>query len=440
MNKGGEPKVTKRPIFLLILLMLSVFLISCTKTKSNENELVFWTDMTETEALKKAITRFEQKHPFKVRMVRVPFEELQPKFQVAAPVRKGPDVITGPHDWIGPFATAELISPIDLTDSVKSDFMEVPLKTLSFKGKLYGLPISLETLGLIYNKKYIKKPPQTMEELIVISQHANNGTIDELKGKKSESGNSYDDMLNYSAINSTKVSGFLFELEDFYFSWAFLGGYGASIFKDTPQGLDPLDVELDKEPAIKGMDFLKDLKNKYNLIPQGMSKDIASGRFMEDNLLFTINGPWSLVDYKRRNISFGFAPLPILNTGKRPAPFVGVQGIYLNSRSKNKEMGLELMKEICSTQGEVDIYLEGGRCPARFDSLQNEELSGNEDLKGILQAANDGTPMPNIPEMGAIWQPMKEAVQLIMNDKLSTEQALKQASSRIKSNVERMRR
>ena len=432
--------MAKKLLVLLIMSLFSLCLISCTQGKNKGNELVLWTDMTETESLKNAIDRFEKKHPFKVRMVRVPFEELQPKFQVATPVRKGPDVITGPHDWVGPFATAELIAPVEMTDSEKIEFMDVPLKTLSFKGQLYGLPISLETLGLIYNKKFIKNPPQTMEELITISQHANNGTIDELKGTKSEGGNSYDDMLNYSAINSTKVSGFLFELEDFYFSWGFLGGYGAYIFKETPQGLDPLDIGLDKEPAINGLNFLIDLKNKYNLIPQGMSKDIASGRFMENNLLFTINGPWSLVDYKRKNIDFGFAPLPLMDTGKRPAPFVGVQGIYLNSKSTHKDMALELMKEICSTQGQIEIYLEGGRCPARFDSQKDERLSQNEDLKGILQAANDGTPMPNIPEMGTIWQPMKEAVQLIMNGKLPTEQALTQASTRIKGNVERMRR
>jgi len=426
--------------FTVLLLLICAFSsVSCVKSQNNEKELVLWTDMTETEALKKATERFEAKTGFKVRTVRVPFEELQPKFQVAAPVRKGPDVITGPHDWVGPFATAELITPVKLTDSERAEFMEAPLKTLSFKGELYGLPISLETLGLIYNKKFIKKPPQTMEELIVISDLANKGETDKLKGTKSEAGNSYDDMLNYDEINSVKVSGFLFELEDFYFSWGFLGGYNAYIFKETPQGLDPFDIGLDKSEAVEGMKFLMDLKNKYKLIPQGMSKDIASGRFMENDLLFTINGPWALVDYKRKNVDFGFAPLPILNTGKRPAPFVGVQGIYLNSKSANKDMALELMKEICSTQGQIEIYLEGGRVPARFDSQKDERLASNDDLKGILQAAQDGYPMPNIPEMGTIWTPMKEATQLIMNGKLPPEQALKQARERIKGNVERMR-
>ncbi len=420
--------------------------------------------MTETEALKKAAARFEKQEGYSVRIVRVPFEELQPKFQVAAPVRKGPDLITGPHDWVGPFATAELISPIEISGQEKSKFLEVPIKTLSFKGKLYGLPISMETLGLIYNKKFIKKPPSTMRELITIADCANRGKIEELKGKKSADGNSYDDMLNYEAIKSTKVSGFLYEIEDFYFSWGFLGGFGAYIFKDTPEGLDPYDIGLAKAEAVKAMHYLMDLKNKYNLIPQGMSKDIANGRFMENDLLFTINGPWALVDYKKQKIDFGFAPLPKLENGRHPAPFVGVQGIYLNSRSEKKAIATKLMKEICSQQGQVDIYLEGGRVPSRYDSQEDKRLSTkvsmkrhrsgystaslvtdlekeeNEDLKGILEAASNGTPMPNLPELGAIWTPMKEAIQLIMNGKQTPEQALPAAQERIKSNVERMRR
>lgn len=453
----------KKSIVFLVIISSLLFLISCSG-KSNKNELVFWTDMTESASLKKAAERFEQKEGCHVRIVRVPFEELKPKFQVASPVGKGPDVITGPHDWVGPFAVAELLSPIDISSSEQADYMKVSLQALSFGGKLYGLPISLETIGLIYNKKYIKSPPETMEDLIEISSHADNGTIKELEGKKSPSGVPYDSMLNFETLSSTKTTGFLYELEDFYFSWAFLGGYGAYIFKDTANGLDIQDVGLATDPALRAVYFLKSLQNKYHLIPQGMSKDIANGRFMEDNLLFTINGPWALVDYKKQKIDYGFAPLPKLENGKRPSPFVGVQGIYLNNYSTKKELALKFMKEICSKDGEIDIYEEGARVPSRYDSqkdfrvsksvnfnrknagsfdfafLQDIEIKDNEDVKGILASAESGTAMPNIPELGTIWTPMKEAIQLIMADKQTPEEALNNAVKRIHGDIVRMKK
>ncbi len=419
--------------------------------------------MTEMSALKKAAERFEKKEGYSVRIVRVPFEELRPKFQVASPVKKGPDVITGPHDWVGPFATAELLAPVALTSKEQNEYLKVPLKTLSFNGKLYGLPISLETLGLIYNKKFIKSPPQTMEDLITISIHANEGTINELRGKTTNSNQSYDDILLYDAFNQTKTTGFLFEAQDFYFSWSFLGGYGAYIFKETPNGYDIKDIGLASQGALQGIDYLLELQNKYKLIPQGMTKDIANGRFMENNLLFTINGPWALVDYKKQKIDYGFAPLPYLQNKKRPSPFVGVQGIYLNNYSNKKEIALKFMKEICSSEGQIDIYLEGARVPSRFAAQKDDRVSkkisitpnysgistfaflldtkieDNEDVKGILESAENGTAMPNIPELVTIWTPMKEAIQLILAGKQQPKEALDAAVKRIHGDVERMK-
>lgn len=437
----------------------AVFIVSCSSDRlSSGKELVLWTDMTESQSLKAAAERFKEKEGWNVRIVRVPFEEMRPKFQTAGPVRKGPDVITGPHDWVGNFAVAGLIAPIEISDEKRKEFLSVPLKALSYGGKLYGLPISIEAAGLIYNKEFIKKAPEVMEDLIVISQHANQGNLSELRGTK------YDEYINYEACAGKKLTGFLYEVEDFYFTWAFLGGYGAYIFKDTPQGLDPEDNGLGSPEAVKAVEFICDLDRKYKLIPQGMSKDIANARFMENSLLFTFNGPWALADYKKRDIDYGFSPLPKLDNGKNPAVFVGVQGIYLNSKSVNKEMAVKFMEEVCGREGEVNIYMEGGRIPSRYDAQQDSRLAyipvlkseskvggyssfsyaadismeENDILKGVLDSAAIGSPMPNIPQMNAVWQPMKESVQLIFRGKEPAEKSLKEASARITKDVKGM--
>lgn len=448
-----------------VLFVLAFFLVSCSGNNAEKREIVMWTDMTEAASLKNAAVRFEEKYNCPVRIVRVPFEELPAKYRVATPVRKGPDIITGPHDWIGQFATAELISPIDISN--RHEFMDVPLKTLSFNGRLYGLPISVETLGLIYNKKFIKTPPQTMEELIAISEHTNKGTIETLRGRTSAAGNRYDDMLRYEAFRGENgLQGFLYEIEDFYFSWAFLGGYGAYIFGEKNGALDISDVGLSNEGAVEGAGFILSLKDKYQLIPDGMTKDTANSRFMDNKLLFTINGPWSLVDFKKLKIDYGFAPIPKLDNGSYPSPFVGVQGIYLNNYSSKKDLAIKFIEELSSTEGQIEIYLEGGRVPSRYDALEDRRISEktflteanganpgfssftflpsvatekNDELKGILDAAEHGTPMPNIPELNAVWQPMKEAMQLIMRGQINAQDALAEATQRIDSDIERMR-
>ncbi len=460
----------KRTVYVLLLCLLVLLILSACGKKDNKTRLVIWTDMNETKSLGAATGRFTARTGVPVTIVRVPLIELQPKFQVASPVRHGPDLVTGPHNWIGPFATAGLISPIELTREESQKYLPVSLKVMSFEGKIYGLPVSVEAPGLIYNKKFISKPPETMKELIETAQEIDSGKFGDVKG-------------------------FMYEMVDFYFSWAFFGGYGAYIFKETPQGLDPHDVGLDTPEAVKAAQLILDLVKKYHLMEQGMTKDIADGRFIDNKLAMTYNGPWALVNYKKQGISYGFAPLPKLDNGKYPSPLVSVLGVMLNKETRHRELAIELLKEICSRESQIDIYLEGGRIPSRLDAQddnrlamqavlkEDAETSGrenagssqgtglndtssgepdtgyralsligglsyamdiafipNSEVKGILDSARVGTPMPNIPAFTQVWQPMKEALQLITMEKLTPEEALKMEVDRIRKDITRMMR
>jgi maltose/maltodextrin transport system substrate-binding protein len=456
----------KRAAYVLLLCLSTLLFLSACGKKEEKTHLVVWTDMNETKSLNAATARFTARTGVPVKIVRVPLIELQPKFQVAAPVRQGPDLVTGPHNWVGPFATAGLISPVELTPDEATKYLPVSLKVMSFEGKIYGLPVSVEAPGLIYNKKFVSKPPQTMKELIAIAQEIDSGKYGDVKG-------------------------FMYEMVDFYFSWAFFGGYGAYIFKDTPQGLDPKDVGLDSPEAVQAAQLILDFIKKYHLMEQGVTKDIADGRFLDNKLAMTYNGPWTLVNYKKQGISYGFAPLPKLDNGRYPSPLVSVLGVMLNRETRHRELAIDLMKEICSGESQIDIYLEGGRIPSRLDAQDDPRLalqavlkenagpggdapdagaaggnvSGepdtgyralstigglsyamdvtfvpNEEVKGILESARVGTPMPNIPAFTQVWQPMKEALQLITMEKQSPEEALKMQVDRIRKDITRMMR
>lgn len=426
----------KNYISFTLILFIIFFAASCKQTDQNKNQLIIWTDMNEMNSLDIATKRFTDKTGVQVKIVRVPFLELRTKFQVAAPVRQGPDLITGPHNWIGPFATAKLISSFNLPEEERKKFLNVSLKVMSFDGKPYGLPLSVETMGLIYNKKFIKDPPKTMKELIETAQSLTKGDF----------------------------SGFLFDNKDFYLAWAIFGGYGAYIFKETPNGLDPLDVGLDTPQAVEAANFILDLQKKYHLMEQGITKDIASGRFMDNKCAMTLNGPWALVDFKKQNIDYGFTQMPKLENGRHLSPLVGVLGIMLNNYSKKRELAIKLMQEITDNKTLVDIYLEGGRIPSRLDAQDdpriafesvykekydisyiggtscalNTDFIQNNEVKGVLDSASVGTPMPNIPAMALVWQPMKEALELITMEKLSPQEALTQATERIKKDIKRM--
>ncbi|MGZ8756238.1 MAG: maltose ABC transporter substrate-binding protein, partial [Acidimicrobiia bacterium] len=50
-------------------------------------------------------------------------------------------------------------------------------------------------------------------------------------------------------------------------------------------------------------------------------------------------------------------------------------------------------------------------------------------------SAADGNPMPNIPEMGAVWTPLGEQLQLVRNGDLDADAAMTSAAEAVRTAV-----
>ena len=156
---------------IILLAIVLVLLPSCQGDSGPAPDLVLWTGMGDQElaVLRKITEEFNVKNGLHVSIVKVPFNELKIKYQIAAPAGQGPDLVIGPQDWIGAMATADIIEPLtpgELTDEQKEGYNPKSLESMTYQGKMYGLPMLMETLAIIYNKKLVSKPPETMEELI----------------------------------------------------------------------------------------------------------------------------------------------------------------------------------------------------------------------------------------------------------------------------------
>jgi maltose-binding protein MalE len=281
---------------------------------------------------------------------------------------------------------------------------------MAFGGKQYGLPLSLETLCLVYNKDLVKEPPQTMDDLIRMA----------------------------GSLTGRDRNGFLFEVFDFYFAFPFFSGYGGYIFKDTLAGPDEKDLGLANEGSVKAARLLLDLQKKYRLIPPGLRKDVINGRFLDGKVAMTIAGPWSLTDYKKKKMNYGVCRIPRLDNGRWSSPLVGVTGVMMSATSSRPKDAIALMKHISGKEAQVAIYKAGGRTPTRKDAINDPAVSGDRDVKAIQDQASVGTPMPNIPALTQVWTPMIEALQLISTEQQTPEEALRDAQARTLKNIELM--
>src|SRR5690349_9256737 len=89
------------------------------------------------------------------------------KYPLAAKSGRGPDIVQFPHDRLGSFAAPGLLAPQPAGLTIdKSLYAPVGIQAVTYKGKMWGLPIALETTFLFYNKSLVPTPPKTWPQLI----------------------------------------------------------------------------------------------------------------------------------------------------------------------------------------------------------------------------------------------------------------------------------
>ncbi|WP_287927970.1 maltose ABC transporter substrate-binding protein [Thermus sp.] len=355
-----------------------------------QGKITVWTHFggPELEWLKAQAQAYEKTSGTKVEVVEVPFGDIKQKFILGAPQGQAADLVVSiPHDWLGEMAQAGVLEPMGkyVTPNYLSDLQSVAVEAFTFGGRLMGLPAFAESVALIYNKKYVKDPPKTWEEFLALAQKLTTGS----------------------------TFGFLYNIGDPYFNFGFFRAFGAdNVFaKDAKGNLDPSKLLIGGEVGEKALGFIKDLRFRYNLVPEGVDYGVADGAFKDGALAMIINGPWALGDYKKAKIDFGIAPFPTPPGAKNPwGPFLGVQGVVVNAYSKNKTAAVNFAKTLVTGKNLVSFNQAGGRIPVSKSAAKT--LEKDPVVAGFSKVFALGTPMPNIPEMGKVWGPWANAINL----------------------------
>ena len=325
-------------------------------------------------------------------------------FATAANSGKGPDIMFGlPHDNLGTFYKAGLLDPVPDAVMNDSDYVPLSITAVSFDGKKYAVPLAMESYALFYNKDKIATPPQTWDEF----------------------------------INAAKQYGFMYDINNFYYSYAIISGYGGYVFKNNNGTYDINDIGLNNEGAKKGFETIYKFVSEYKFMPADIKGDIAKGNFQSKKIGLYISGPWDVQSFKDAGVNFGVAPLPKLDNGSDMKPFVGVQAAFVNANSKNKDVAWDLVKYLAQNTP-LPLFETGNRIPVINSVLNSSEVQSNEIMKGFADSAAKGEPMPNIPEVQAMWTPVNNNLTLITSGKLSPDKAADQIVQQIKEGIATM--
>jgi len=329
-------------------------------------------------------------------------EDAPGKFQQAAAAGKGPDIWIWPHDRIGEWIAGGLLQTVSPGKKVQADIDPLAWKAFSVGGKTWGYPMSIEAVSLVYNKKLVPVPPKSFEEVIALDKKLS------ADGKKA----------------------MLWDYNNTYFTWPLLAANGGYVFKLKADGTyDAGDTGVNNAGALKGAELLAKMV-KDGVMTKGAGYAEMEAGMAQGKVAMMINGPWSWDNLKKANIDFGVAKIPTV-AGKKAAPFVGVLGAMISKASPNRDVAVEFIENhMLSVQGlkqiNDDVPLGTPASKALF-----AELKSNPNIQATMASAQDGSPMPNNPEMGRFWSSMQSALQNMTEGRQSPKEALDAAAKRI---------
>ncbi len=325
------------------------------------------------------------------------------KFQQAAGAGKGPDIFCWPHDRVGEWAKAGLLTPLRPSAQLRAEIEETAWRAFSYQGRTWGYPIAIETTGLLYNKALVPVPPKTFDDVIELDRR--------LQGQGKHA--------------------ILWHYNKSFFSWQVMAGAGGQIYgRDARGDFDATQVGVNNAGALAGAEMINRLVREGHM-PKGANYAEMESGFARGEVAMMISGPWAWDNARRARIDFGVAPVPGLKPGQYSKPFVGVLGCMISAPSRQKDLAREFLEQHLLRPEALKVLDADVPLGVPANKAFYAELSVNPLIKASMENARLGEPIPNIPEVGRFWTAMDAALEAISNGLQSPKDALDGAAARM---------
>ncbi|MDQ3197766.1 MAG: extracellular solute-binding protein [Verrucomicrobiota bacterium] len=336
-------------------------------------------------------------------------EELRNLYIIAAVAGQGPDLIYGPADNVGVFVTTKTIRPLDPVFGPAFFERFTPQGVIRWQGWNWMAADQIGNhLTLVYNKSLVLQPPATLDELI---QTTKSLTKDTNGGGRMDQ---YGLTWNYR--------------EPFFFI-PFLTGFGGWV----------MDAEgnpaLDNEQTVRAIQFVLDLRDKYQVIPREGDYEIADMLFKESRTAMIINGSWADYHVPKHNM---IAPLPFnTETGLWCEPMISAKGYSVNANLLPEKFGAvyEVVAYLTSADIQKKMALELSTTPVDKSVLAAPEIRANPALQASMKQIEHGRPMPIVPQMRQIWEGMRGPYQLVMSGAITAKEAARRMQREAEKNI-----
>lgn len=373
-------------------------------------KLVIWEGPEQKEFLEAMAQEFTAKYDIPVEIQEIGSGEQMAKVKTDGPAGLGADIMVLPHDHLGEAVAAGLVMPNDFyAEDTMNNFAPAAVEAVSLDGIIYGYPRNMETYLLYYNKDLVKEEDLASWDRIIAF------------AKK------YNDAKN-------NKFGFLYEVNNFYYNYAFMAGNGAYVF--GKKGTDPADIGLAAPEAVEAFQFFQSLREAIPIKAADASGDVKTSLFQTGKLPINMDGIWQLGNFTKEKLGFevGAVPLPPMPNGKAPKPFLGVKAYFVSTFSQYPNAAKLFIHHVTSQEAMVKNYELSGIIPAR-NGMENEPaIQANPNALAFLEQFKNVEAMPYIIEMRSVWGPLTATLEPIW-DGGNVEAILKKAVEDVKTAI-----
>ena len=325
------------------------------------------------------------------------------KFQAAAAAGTGPDIFCWPHDRTGEWARSGLLVPVHPPRRIRDEIDASAWKAFTYKGKVWGYPLSIEAVGLVVNRDLVKTVPTSFDEVIALDKELMK------QGKKA----------------------LLWDYNKSFFTWPMLAGAGGEVFGRSANGeLDPGVVGVNSPGAVAGAAMLSKLI-EGGTMPRGARYAEMEAGFARGEIAMMITGPWAWDNARKAKINFSVAPVPAVIPGKPSKSFVGVLGCMIAAPSKVKDIAREFIENHLLRVDSLKMISADVPLGTPANKAYFAELAGDGNIRATMENARRGEPLPNIPELGKFFPAMDAALEAISQGRQTPKEALDGAAARM---------
>jgi len=371
-------------------------------------ELLLWHSYRgeEKKALEALADRYnEAGRGATLKALAIPFDALNDKITAAVPRGHGPDLFIFAHNMIGPWADAGIVEPVGAwaEEKLLDRFVESTVKSLVYKGDLYGLPLAFKSVALYVNKGITTTLPRTLDELVTAAKAAR----DEKAG----------------------VYGIVYDALKLYTNAPWLHAFGASIVDDA--GLPAFATP----EAVRAVAFARSLMHEHKVLPEETSTHLATTLFNTGKAAYMVSGPWFLAE-KAEGVDFTVTPLPSQD-GRPAAPLMGSEAVMLSAKSKNKRPAFDAMEFLTDDASARLRWKTSRQTVANEAVYEDAEVKADAVTAAFRAQLDQSVPMSSSPRMQAIWSEADRALHRAIKGDVDPLEALTEASKRIKDDIAR---